>query len=355
MGTRFRRSIRIAPGAKLNLTKTGLGMTVGTRGAHYSVHSSGMRTRTMGLPGTGLYYQSRSKSGTGSKGLATSPKRVTPTGAFMPINPAQVIPKPGLFASRAEKAYQAGVLAHLADQPKQVLASFEQVLALDASATSAHLFAGIAANELDDAARAMSHLEAVIASARPLPDRYQAKYIPDRLLSLSLGVKITETITGQPPFSEFGATLALAELYQTAGRLEEAIGLLQQLHEATMEPLVRLSLCDLLFADHDYEAVVETASGVTNDSDVSVETLHLRGAALMALGHGAGAIDAFRDALSRTAGRDAGLLAVVRYDRALAYERLGQNARAKADLERIYATDPRFEDVKARLEGRIHD
>ncbi len=75
----------------------------------------------------------------------------------------------------------------------------------------------------------------------------------------------------------------------------------------------------------------------------------------MALGNRAGAIDAFRDALSHTSGRDAGLLKVVRYDRALAYERLGQNARAKADLERIYAADPGFEDVKARLEGRTHD
>jgi hypothetical protein len=127
------------------------------------------------------------------------------------------------------------------------------------------------------------------------------------------------SLSGQPPFSELGATLALAELYQTAGRLEDAIGLLQQLHEATTEPLVRLSLCDLLFADHDYEGVVDTASSVTNDSDVSVETLHLRGAALVALGHGAGAINAFRDALSRTAGRDAGLLKVIRYDRAPTY------------------------------------
>lgn len=355
MGTRFRRSIRIAPGVKLNVTKTGLGMTVGTRGAHYSVHSSGMRTRTMGLPGTGLYYQSRKNSGSKSKGATPSEKRVSQAGPSVPINPGQVVPKPGLFASGAEKAYHTGVLAHLAEQPEQVLASFDQVLALDASATSAHLFAGIAANELGDAHRAIGHLEAVIASPQPLPDRYQAKYIPDRLLSLSLGVKITESITGQPPFSELGATLALAELYQTAGRLEEAIGLLQQLHEATLEPLVRLSLCDLLFADRDYDGVVEAASGVTNDSDVSVETLHLRGAALIALGHGQGAIDSFRDALSRTAGRDAGLLKVVRYDRALAYEGLGQNARAKADLERIYAIDPGFEDVKARLEGRIGD
>jgi hypothetical protein len=56
MGLRFRRSLRIAPGVKVNLTKTGLGLTLGPRGAHYSVHSSGRRTRSVGRPGTGLYY-----------------------------------------------------------------------------------------------------------------------------------------------------------------------------------------------------------------------------------------------------------------------------------------------------------
>lgn len=60
MGIRFRRSIRIAPGVKVNLTKTGVGFTVGPRGAHYSVHSSGRRTKTIGLPGTGVYYQESS-------------------------------------------------------------------------------------------------------------------------------------------------------------------------------------------------------------------------------------------------------------------------------------------------------
>jgi hypothetical protein len=57
VGIRFRRSVRIAPGVRLNVTKTGLGITVGPRGAHYSVHSSGRRTKSVGIPGTGLYYQ----------------------------------------------------------------------------------------------------------------------------------------------------------------------------------------------------------------------------------------------------------------------------------------------------------
>lgn len=60
MGIRFRRSIRIGPGVKVNLTKTGAGLTFGPKGAHYSIHSSGRRTKTVGLPGTGLYYQETS-------------------------------------------------------------------------------------------------------------------------------------------------------------------------------------------------------------------------------------------------------------------------------------------------------
>ena len=112
-----------------------------------------------------------------------------------------------------------------------------------------------------------------------------------------------------------------------------------------------LSLCDLLFEDKDYDGVVETSTGVANSSDVDVETLHLRGAAMLALGHQNAAVEVFRTALAKTAGRDPALLNAVRYDRAIAYEGLGQRGRARADLERVYAADPGFEDVQQRLES----
>ncbi|HET9098263.1 MAG TPA: DUF4236 domain-containing protein [Candidatus Saccharimonadales bacterium] len=54
---RYRKSIKIIPGVKVNLTKTGIGATFGVKGAHYSVHSGGRRTTSIGLPGTGMYYQ----------------------------------------------------------------------------------------------------------------------------------------------------------------------------------------------------------------------------------------------------------------------------------------------------------
>jgi hypothetical protein len=55
MGLRFRRSIRLAPGLRLNVGTKSLSVSAGTRGISYTVGSTGHRA-TVGLPGTGLYW-----------------------------------------------------------------------------------------------------------------------------------------------------------------------------------------------------------------------------------------------------------------------------------------------------------
>ncbi|WP_409270109.1 DUF4236 domain-containing protein [Neobacillus sp. SCS-31] len=60
MGLRFRKSFKIAPGVRMTVGKTGVGVSVGGRGLRYSVHSSGRRTSTAGIPGSGLSYSSSS-------------------------------------------------------------------------------------------------------------------------------------------------------------------------------------------------------------------------------------------------------------------------------------------------------
>lgn len=65
MGLRFRKSIKIAPGLKINLNKDSVSATVGKRGAHYTINSKGKRTASVGIPGTGLSYTSTSGGSSG--------------------------------------------------------------------------------------------------------------------------------------------------------------------------------------------------------------------------------------------------------------------------------------------------
>lgn len=73
MGLRFRKSIKIAPGIKINLNKDSVSTTVGTKGAHYTVNSKGKRTASVGIPGSGVSYtKTSSAKGSNKKTLITS-------------------------------------------------------------------------------------------------------------------------------------------------------------------------------------------------------------------------------------------------------------------------------------------
>jgi hypothetical protein len=55
MGFRFRRSVRLAPGLRINIGKSGVSASVGGRGAHVTVGHGHTRT-TVSAPGTGISY-----------------------------------------------------------------------------------------------------------------------------------------------------------------------------------------------------------------------------------------------------------------------------------------------------------
>jgi hypothetical protein len=76
---RFRRTVRIAPGVRLNVNKRSVGLSAGARGARVSVNSDGRSTRSVGIPGSGLYY--RSQTGPRSKGGASTTATATPAEA----------------------------------------------------------------------------------------------------------------------------------------------------------------------------------------------------------------------------------------------------------------------------------
>lgn len=82
MGLRFRKSIKIAPGVKINLNKKSTSVTFGGKGVHYTASSTGKKTASVGIPGTGISHtqttgqsnrQKKTNKG-GSQPMPTTPQ-----------------------------------------------------------------------------------------------------------------------------------------------------------------------------------------------------------------------------------------------------------------------------------------
>ncbi len=59
MGFRFRKSFKILPGIKINLSKSGISTSIGVPGATVNLRGD-KTTTTVGLPGTGISYRETS-------------------------------------------------------------------------------------------------------------------------------------------------------------------------------------------------------------------------------------------------------------------------------------------------------
>ena len=121
MAFRLNRSIGIAPGVRFRLNKRSVGLTFGKGPFHYTVNSRGRRTSSVGIPGTGMYFQE--SAGGGSR---RAPRRRTaPAPAPQVVQEPPIIHgeaaqavatslatrRPGLFAARGEKRLHAALCA----------------------------------------------------------------------------------------------------------------------------------------------------------------------------------------------------------------------------------------------------
>lgn len=71
MGLRFRKSIKIAPGIKVNLSKSGTSLSIGGRGSTVNISSRGVRT-TYSIPGTGISYVTQTSSSRKTRNISSN-------------------------------------------------------------------------------------------------------------------------------------------------------------------------------------------------------------------------------------------------------------------------------------------
>lgn len=60
MGIRFRKSFKVAPGVRFNLSRSGVSTSLGKKGATVNIGKK-QATTTVGVPGTGLSFTSSTK------------------------------------------------------------------------------------------------------------------------------------------------------------------------------------------------------------------------------------------------------------------------------------------------------
>ncbi len=344
MGFRLWRRVKLGPGITFNLSKSGGSLSFGPRGAKFTTGLSGQRA-TIGIPGTGLFYTkklSTKKAGRGKKtsydvpedSSASSEHRLT-LGFFK-----------RLVTPDDEKAFVDGCRELALGNEDAAFYNLEQAVHL---ADGAYL-AGFYALKKEMFGKAVDYLTQAADNHRRL-NRYFPKYGISAVVSFPITGEIFASIS--PNLR--GVLLGLVEAYQRQKRWQDAIACLERLRRLEPDdPVVKLSLAELVldFWPNDKntcQKVVRLLKDIENESPIHTALMLYKAIALRRLGLATAARDTLTAALRRKKDRSAELINALRYQRALVYEDLGQTARARGELEKIYAEMPDFEDVADRL------
>ena len=322
MGFRMRKSIKVAPGVRLSVSKTGVGGSVGGGGARYSAHSSGRRTTTLGsgvVPG--VYYQ---KSSSGGSRSSASAQQVAPPSPK----------KPGMFAPKGEKELYKAIKAQDVNAIRQVgiyhpdfrLPSYSLagLMMLTSEPTEAEQLLG----------------DAFATGRDPAEDKFVSSYLFTRL-----ELSIAEGVTAELPVNRDAVGLALAELKQNHGDLAGAIDVVEQLEPTTYSAV---SLAELYAQTERWDDVIELTEGMKNEDDASALLCVFRGQAFRQKGFHDAAHESLKEAL-RSRSRAAPIRHMALAERAQNYLTQGKKAMARKDLERILAEDSSYEGVRDRL------
>lgn len=314
MGFRYRKTIKIMPGVKLNLSKSGVSTSLGRRGATVNIGHGRVKS-TVGLPGTGMSYSKSTSKNTRSHNAAAV--RQQTARAAQPK-----LPKEDRQVLEAISSANIAQLDEIARKGKSE------------HALPAGMLAGLTAIETNPAwSRQM--LEWVWAQGH---DPAEYRLVRTYLSSTRLPVQITPEIEIDEALGRTLVGLLIAEWRQTDGDLQGAIDIIEQLEPTAA---AALSLAELYFAVSRWTDVIELTDGLSNGDDVTALLLVYRGTALRELGHFESARLAFKEALkARSRSREVRFRALI--ERALTFHAEGKLGMARKDLDRIRAEDASY-------------
>ena len=346
MPFRFFQRIRIAPGLTLNLSKGGVSVSAGPRGAKFTLGTSGTRA-TVGLPGSGLHYTVLNPH----KKLLGGHQSSKATSEAAPSKIPQFGWLQRLTLPKADKAFIQGWQAWGQGQIPEALGFFESVPGSSAAGADAAWSAALFYVQQEKFAKAESLLKQALTHRSHLGQAFHQHGITPRVQ-----VPVAPHVLATMYPSQQNALLLLAEVQQSMGRSQEALTTLKSLlpsqPDPVADPVVLAAYGELAIELKDERAIKQfhkLAAVLGNDTPVHTVVMYYRAQALVNQGLHTAALEVLSPALRRTKDRSPELMLNIRHLRAMVYQALGRKAQAQADLERIYAEDPGFEGVAEAL------
>lgn len=337
MGFRMRKSINIAPGVRLNVSRSGVGYSAGGKGVRVTKHANGRVSRTLSIPGTGLSHHTTISPGRSPATSGGHRQKPSATAAAV-TRPPSLTATPGLLAPAWEKDLFA-VLSSTRPEDYGAVARKHGRTAAHARTLSAalegllHFDRGHGDPNADARARSLLGWAVAQDATDPMM-RFVGKYLVDR----TWPVEIVPGVTAQLRLQDDVLLLAAAELHQAAGDLDAAIWTVEQAHPSAH---AALSLVELYSAAGRHRDVIDMTNGVTNSDDATSLLLALRGRAFAQLGFNDAAREGFAAAL-RVRSRSAPVRHRALLERAQVDLAQNRKAAARKNFERILAEDPTY-------------
>lgn len=335
MGFKIRKSIKVAPGVRLNVSHKNIGLSAGVRGARVSVNTNGRTTRTVGLPGTGISHTSSSSTRSGKRPTQRAPRPPQPVRA---PKPKKV--KPGLTAPAWEKQ----LFKQLSGEPNADAIHAVGQQTPSAAPTAAMVEVLRVAGPNKDVERSRVLIGWLFdVGYDPSTDPFITKYLD----SSEIRIPVATGITAEMRWDRQAMGLFAVELEQAAGNLERARAIAESLEPTTV---AAVSLAELYAATEQWSDIVDMTNGIGNEDTASTFLLIQRGTALRELGYFQAARDSLKEAL-RIRSRPPELRHLALVARGHTYLLEGKKAMARKDYERVLADDAAYPGLQEYLEA----
>jgi len=303
MAPRFRKSISLGKGMRLNIGKTGLGFSVGAKGLRVGVGSKGVYT-SVGIPGTGLY--SVNYIGKRSKPSASG---VSDSGALK------------------------GCLTVLL-----MLAGI--ILLIRVPMVGAALLATVVITYCLWVRKPSQRAKRKLAKATKLLNQHKFEQAI---------ILLKEAHEIDAKSDEITRLLGMA--LHDSERFDEAINLLRNILETNPTDVdSRWVLASCLYRTGKYSGAIAILQKLPEELQHDLKVIRMLGACFLAKKQYDLAINVFKRAPLRRRDLDEDLMEI-HYNLALAYQELGDKDRALKHLKQVYAQDIGYRDVSERIQA----